>query len=152
MPFSPELHKKETCEAVTVVETPPMVVVGVVGYVRTPRVLRSLSTIWAQHLSERRLRGDSTRTGASPRRNLSPSIPRSMKLKMVKMTFRHCWRKWRSTALWFVLWLIHRYIYFIQSVDDTKNLRFKWLNLWLISIFWRIIRYFWSTDNVVLPF
>lgn len=47
-----ELHKKETCEAVTIIETPPMVVVGVVGYVKTPRGLRSLKTVWAQHLSE----------------------------------------------------------------------------------------------------
>lgn len=47
-----ELHKKETCEAVTVVETPPMVIVGVVGYVKTPRGLRCLNTVWAQHLSE----------------------------------------------------------------------------------------------------
>lgn len=47
-----ELHKKETCEAVTVIEVPPMVVVGVVGYVKTPRGLRSLGTVWAQHLSE----------------------------------------------------------------------------------------------------
>lgn len=47
-----ELHKKETCEAVTIIETPPIVVVGVVGYVKTPRGLRSLNTVWAQHLSE----------------------------------------------------------------------------------------------------
>ncbi|KAL8168215.1 hypothetical protein V2J09_009714 [Rumex salicifolius] len=47
-----KLHKKETCEAVTIIETPPMVIVGVVGYVKTPRGLRSLNTVWAQHLSE----------------------------------------------------------------------------------------------------
>lgn len=47
-----ELHKKETCEAVTIIEAPPMVVVGVVAYVKTPRGLRSLNTVWAQHLSE----------------------------------------------------------------------------------------------------
>ena len=29
-----------------------MVVVGVVGYVETPRGLRSLTTVWAEHLSE----------------------------------------------------------------------------------------------------
>lgn len=58
MPFSytnytsSELHKKETCEAVTILETPPMVVVGVVGYVKTPCGLRCLNTVWAQHLSE----------------------------------------------------------------------------------------------------
>ncbi|KAI3757489.1 hypothetical protein L6452_05028 [Arctium lappa] len=39
-----KLHKKETCEAVTIIETPPMVVVGVVAYVKTPRGLRSLNT------------------------------------------------------------------------------------------------------------
>lgn len=36
----------------TIVETPPMVVVGVVGYIETPRGLRQLTTIWAEHLSE----------------------------------------------------------------------------------------------------
>jgi ribosomal protein L3 len=29
-----KLHKKETAEAVTIIETPPMVVVGIVGYVQ----------------------------------------------------------------------------------------------------------------------
>lgn len=47
-----KLHKKETCEPVTIIECPPMVVVGVVGYVKTPRGLRSLNTVWAEHLSE----------------------------------------------------------------------------------------------------
>ncbi|XP_038993246.1 60S ribosomal protein L3-1-like [Hibiscus syriacus] len=47
-----KLHKKETCEAVTIIETPPMVIACVVGYVKTPRGLRSLNTVWAQHLSE----------------------------------------------------------------------------------------------------
>jgi len=37
---------------VTIIETPPMVVVGVVGYVKTPRGLRTLNTVWTQHLSE----------------------------------------------------------------------------------------------------
>jgi large subunit ribosomal protein L3e len=45
-------HKKEVCEAVTIIEAPPMVVVGMVGYVETPRGLRSIATVWAQHLSE----------------------------------------------------------------------------------------------------
>merc|ERR1712224_210457 len=46
-----KLHKKEVVEAVTVLETPPMVGVGVVGYVETPRGLRTLKTVWAQHPS-----------------------------------------------------------------------------------------------------
>jgi len=47
-----KLHKKETCEAVTLIEAPPMVVVGVVGYIKTPRGLRTLNTVWAEHLSD----------------------------------------------------------------------------------------------------
>jgi len=46
------VHKKEVVEAVTILETPPMVGVGIVGYVETPRGLRSLTTVWAAHLSE----------------------------------------------------------------------------------------------------
>lgn len=46
------MHKREVVEAITVIETPPMVVVGVVGYVETPRGLRSLTTVWAEHLSD----------------------------------------------------------------------------------------------------
>ncbi|KAI3861939.1 hypothetical protein MKX03_004447 [Papaver bracteatum] len=51
MPGS-KLHEKETCEGVIIIETPPMVVVGVVVYIKTPRGLRSLNSVWAQHLSE----------------------------------------------------------------------------------------------------
>lgn len=47
-----KMHKREIVEAVTVLEAPPMVVVGVVGYVETPRGLRSLTTVWAEHLSD----------------------------------------------------------------------------------------------------
>jgi large subunit ribosomal protein L3e len=47
-----KLHKKEAVEAVTIIETPPMNVVGLVGYVKTPRGLRSLTTVWTEHLEE----------------------------------------------------------------------------------------------------
>ncbi|CAG8562297.1 19096_t:CDS:2, partial [Gigaspora rosea] len=47
-----KMHKKEVVEAVTVIETPPLCIVGVVGYVQTPRGLRALTTVWAQHLSD----------------------------------------------------------------------------------------------------
>lgn len=39
-------------QAVTIIEVPPMIVVGVVGYTQTPRGLRSLNTVWAHHLSD----------------------------------------------------------------------------------------------------
>ncbi|KAF4961902.1 hypothetical protein FSARC_9978 [Fusarium sarcochroum] len=45
-------NKKEIVEAVTIVDTPPMIVVGLVGYIETPRGLRSLTTVWAEHLSD----------------------------------------------------------------------------------------------------
>jgi large subunit ribosomal protein L3e len=47
-----KLHKKEAVEAVTILETPPMTVVGMVGYVNTPNGLRALTTLFAQHLNE----------------------------------------------------------------------------------------------------
>jgi large subunit ribosomal protein L3e len=47
-----KLHKKETVEAVTIIETPPMVVVGLVGYIETPRGLRTLTSVWCAHLSD----------------------------------------------------------------------------------------------------
>merc|ERR1711972_1043180 len=47
-----KVNKKEIVEAVTIIETPPMVCVGLVGYIETPRGLRALKTVWAQHLGE----------------------------------------------------------------------------------------------------
>eukprot|EP00605_Chrysophyceae_sp_TOSAG23-4_P001068 GSChrysophyteH1.ASY1.ANO1.1173.1 assembled CDS len=47
-----KLHKKEAVEAVTIVETPSLVVVGVVGYTATPNGLRAITTVWASHLSD----------------------------------------------------------------------------------------------------
>jgi len=41
---------------VTIIETPPLIAVGIVGYVETPRGIRTLRTVWAQHLSEEVLR------------------------------------------------------------------------------------------------
>jgi large subunit ribosomal protein L3e len=45
-------HKKEVVEAVTVVETPPIIVVGLVGYIDTPRGLRSITTVWSKHIAD----------------------------------------------------------------------------------------------------
>jgi len=47
-----KLYKKEAVEAVTIIETPAMVAVGVVGYCATPNGLRALNTVWASHLSD----------------------------------------------------------------------------------------------------
>merc|ERR1719175_203059 len=45
-------NKKEVVEAVTIVEAPPMVWVGIVGYIETPTGLRTFKTVFAEHLSE----------------------------------------------------------------------------------------------------
>jgi len=47
-----KMHKKEIVEAVTVLVTPPIVIVGLCGYIKTPRGLRCLCTVWAQHLPD----------------------------------------------------------------------------------------------------
>eukprot|EP00918_Siedleckia_nematoides_P080202 GHVU01175822.1.p1 GENE.GHVU01175822.1~~GHVU01175822.1.p1 ORF type:complete len:397 (+),score=74.56 GHVU01175822.1:145-1335(+) len=47
-----KLHKREVVEAVTIVETPPIVVVGFVGYRETIHGLRALTCVWAGHLSD----------------------------------------------------------------------------------------------------
>merc|ERR1711885_109928 len=46
------VNKKEVVEAVTILETPPMVCIGVVGYIETPRGMRALKTVWAEHIGE----------------------------------------------------------------------------------------------------
>jgi len=56
MPGSKMWHNRETCEAVTVVECPPMIAVGLVGYIETPHGLRALTTLWADHMSNECLR------------------------------------------------------------------------------------------------
>merc|ERR1712038_1280422 len=47
-----KVNKKEVVEACTILETPPVMVVGVVGYIETPRGLRALKTVWAKHIGE----------------------------------------------------------------------------------------------------
>lgn len=48
--------KKDIVHAASVVECPPMKIVGMVGYIETPRGLRTLKTVWAQHLDNDVLR------------------------------------------------------------------------------------------------
>eukprot|EP00800_Vazella_pourtalesii_P010027 TRINITY_DN25183_c0_g1_i1.p1 TRINITY_DN25183_c0_g1~~TRINITY_DN25183_c0_g1_i1.p1 ORF type:complete len:394 (-),score=82.76 TRINITY_DN25183_c0_g1_i1:123-1304(-) len=46
----------EVVEAVTIIETPPMVCVGVVGYIETPRGLRTLTTVLSHKINNECLR------------------------------------------------------------------------------------------------
>lgn len=45
-------HNKDITEAVTLIETPPMTVVGVVGYKSTSKGLAKIGVVWAKHLSQ----------------------------------------------------------------------------------------------------
>ncbi|ERE92385.1 60S ribosomal protein L3-like protein [Cricetulus griseus] len=47
-----KVNKKEAVEVVTIVKTPPMVVVGIIGYVETPRGLGTFKTVFAEHISD----------------------------------------------------------------------------------------------------
>jgi large subunit ribosomal protein L3e len=47
-----KMHKREIVEPVTIIETPPMVIVGIIGYMETPRGLRAITTVWSEHLSD----------------------------------------------------------------------------------------------------
>ena len=47
-----KVNKKEVLEATTIIETPPMVIIGLVGYVETPKGLKGLRTVWAEHIGE----------------------------------------------------------------------------------------------------
>jgi len=47
-----KMHKREVVECVTIIETPPIIVIGVVGYIDTPRGLRTIATVWAQHIGD----------------------------------------------------------------------------------------------------
>jgi len=44
--------KKDVVEPVTCIECPPMKIIGMVGYIVTPRGLRALSTVFAQKLPD----------------------------------------------------------------------------------------------------
>ncbi|BAM81088.1 60S ribosomal protein L3 [Cyanidioschyzon merolae strain 10D] len=47
-----KVHKKEVAEPVTILEAPPIVICGIVGYSETPRGLRAIRTVFAEHLND----------------------------------------------------------------------------------------------------
>merc|ERR1711953_1398066 len=63
-----KLNKKEVIEPVTIIDTPPMVGVGIVGYVETPRGLRTFKTIWTEHISDEARRRFYKNWGASKKK------------------------------------------------------------------------------------
>merc|ERR1719295_1988148 len=47
-----KVNKREVVEPVTILECPPVMCVGIVGYIDTPRGPRALKTVWAEHIGE----------------------------------------------------------------------------------------------------
>jgi large subunit ribosomal protein L3e len=47
-----KIIKKDIVEPVTIIECPPMKIIGLVGYIETPRGKRALSTVWSQNIPE----------------------------------------------------------------------------------------------------
>lgn len=45
-------HQKDIVEGVTIIECPPMIGIGVVGYMKTPNGMRAVTTVWANNLSD----------------------------------------------------------------------------------------------------
>merc|ERR1712072_1355356 len=50
--ISSKSHKKEIVEPVTIIETPPMIAVGFIGYQKTLRGLKGIGTVWANKLDD----------------------------------------------------------------------------------------------------
>merc|ERR1711981_619431 len=66
-----KMNKKEVIEPVTIIETPPMIGIGMVGYVETPRGLRTLKTVWASHVGDEAKRRFYRNWGASKKKAFS---------------------------------------------------------------------------------
>jgi len=79
-----KLHKKEAVEAVTILEAPPMNVVGLVGYIKTPRGLRSLTTVWTEHLDDS-LRRRFYKNWYKSKKKLSPAMLLKWQMNRIKI-------------------------------------------------------------------
>jgi large subunit ribosomal protein L3e len=87
-----KVHKKEVVEAVTIVECPAMICVGIVGYVETPNGLRSLSTVWADHLTDQFRRRYYKNWYKSKKKAFSKEKPdaEDSKAKALEKITKHC--------------------------------------------------------------
>jgi large subunit ribosomal protein L3e len=47
-----KMHKKEVVESATILDCPPMVAIGFVGYKETAKGLKPIKTIWADHITQ----------------------------------------------------------------------------------------------------
>jgi len=109
-----KMHKKEVLDAVTIIETPPLIVIGVVGYIETPRGLRQYGCSWAQHIGE------------GPKRRLNKNWKRA-KLR----TFKHHTNHYAQDTRYFANQLerLARYSAVVRVIAHTQmnkvGLRYK---------------------------
>jgi len=63
------MHKKDITETVTLIETPPMVVVGLVGYIDTP-FGKKMEEQYGLNIYQRHVKEDFTKIGMIQKRKL----------------------------------------------------------------------------------
>jgi len=101
-------NKKEVLEPVTILETPPVVIVGIVGYIPTTHGIRVLKTIWAEHIGE------------ECRRRFSKNWHKSK-----KRPFVHAAKKWQNRlgklAIRKDIALMKRYCSTIRVIVHTQQ-------------------------------
>lgn len=76
-----KLHGKDVVEAVTIIETPPLQVVGFVGYIKTPRGLRTFKTVWTTKYFPDEFRRNFYKNWYRSKKKAFESIKNSLKLE-----------------------------------------------------------------------
>mmetsp|Transcript_12320 Transcript_12320/g.25342 ORF Transcript_12320/g.25342 Transcript_12320/m.25342 type:complete len:385 (+) Transcript_12320:179-1333(+) len=84
-----KLHKKDVIEGVSVIEIPPVEVVGLVGYIKTPRGLKSFKTVWSDKINTEFKRNFYKNWYRSKKKAFSNHLILSKEERAVK-TFKDC--------------------------------------------------------------
>jgi large subunit ribosomal protein L3e len=122
----PKVVQKEIIDAVTIIECPPMTIVGVVGYVETPSGLRGLTTVWHDQMSD------------SCKRRFYKNWYRSKKKAFTKYTSKATKEQGKSTQRNVEFDRITKYCQVVRVIAHTQieklNLRQKKAHIMEIQI------------------
>ncbi|EET02309.1 LSU ribosomal protein L3P [Giardia duodenalis] len=50
------LHNRQAIDQATIIDAPPMICTAIIGYAKTPKGLRAVTTVWAAHIAEPAMR------------------------------------------------------------------------------------------------
>ena len=104
---------KEVIDAVTILECPPMTIIGVVGYVETPSGLRGLTTVWHDHMSD------------SCKRRFYKNWYRSKKKAFTKYTSKAIKEQGKSTQRNIEFDRITKYCHVVRVIAHTQIEKLK---------------------------